>query len=162
MGTREEDQAIDNDPCIHAWFDEATTAVAIYTEAESAIASTIVYANRALCELSGYERDHFVGHSALLLAGARLSPALLATIIPGEGIHALELRVRKLRTDGSAYVVDVSVRPLRDRTGRVTHYLAMQSMVFEAHAGAEPAPPPMASGVFASVSAETDGAAEAR
>jgi hypothetical protein len=65
MGNREEEQAIDSDPCIHAWFDEATTAVAIYTEAESAIASTIVYANRALRNVSTSLRRSVVGFSEL-------------------------------------------------------------------------------------------------
>jgi PAS domain S-box-containing protein len=109
--------------------DRACDAIAVYTAQEWVIASVIVYANRALCELSGYEEEHFVGHSALLLAGARPDVVTLESILPPAGAHELRRRAGKQRPDGSTYLVDVEVTPLTDARGNVTHYLSRQRQV---------------------------------
>ncbi len=110
-------------------FDRASDAIAVYTAATRAFASTIVYANDALSELSGYGKDHFVGHSAVLLAGAAPDARGLSSIVPPAGSDALRETVRKVRTDGTSYDVVVQVDPLRDLDGRITHYVARQRTV---------------------------------
>ncbi len=109
--------------------DVSGDAVAIYTAAERVVASTIVYANDALAKLSGFDLAHFVGHSALLLAGARPDPSAIAAVLPRAGERALLATVRKYRPGGSVYQVEVLVAPLRSDAGVVTHYLSRQRLV---------------------------------
>jgi PAS domain S-box-containing protein len=117
------------DALLRQVLDRADDAIAIYTAADWAIASTLVYANQALLELSGYTDEHFVGHSALLLAGARPDSATIASILPSCGARELRARTRKQRPDGSTYEVDVVVTPLSDKHGRVSHYVSSQRQV---------------------------------
>jgi PAS domain S-box-containing protein len=104
-------------------------AVTVFTADESLLASRIVYANRAQIELSGYSYETLVGHSALLLAGARPD---LDGVEPG----ALETHrrpffasARKHRPDGSTYEVEMYVTSLRDAAGEVTHHVLTQREV---------------------------------
>jgi len=113
-------------PILRQALDGSAEAIAVYTAEDWVIASTIVYANRALCELSGYAEQHFIGHSALLLAGAKPDTSSLDSILPPAGVRELVTRTRKQRPDGSAYRVEVRVTPLRAEDGTVTHYLARQ------------------------------------
>ena len=109
--------------------DISTDAVAIYTAESRVVASTIVYANNALASLSGFDLEHFVGHSALLLAGARPDRASMAAVLPRSGQVALLAIVRKYKPDGAIYQVEVVVAPLRNEAGEVTHYLSRQRQI---------------------------------
>ena len=109
--------------------DVSSDAVAIYTADDRVVASTIVYANDALAKLYGFDLEHFVGHSALLLAGARPDRASIGAVLPRAGEVALVATVRKYRPDGSHYEAEVLVAPLRNEAGVVTHYLSRQRQV---------------------------------
>jgi len=109
--------------------DRADEAIAIYTAEQWVIAATVVYVNRALCELSGYEEGHFVGHSALLLGGAKPDHTTFESILPVAPETEVRRRTTKQRPDGSRYVVEAHVSPLMDRDGNVTHYVLTQKKV---------------------------------
>jgi len=113
---------------MHA-FDRSPTPVAVYTAAPLPITSTVVYVNDSLCALSGYEKDHYMGHAALLLAGARPDDACIAAILPARGHEGVLATVDKRRPDGSAYRVRVDVLALHDDTGHLTHYLATEQLL---------------------------------
>jgi len=118
----------------HQALDGSTEPVAIYTAEPWVIASTIVYVNEAFASLSGFGREYFVGHSALLLAGARPTPTSMDSILPHPGCDELVMRAQKQRPDGSSFDVDVTVSPLRNAVGAVTHYLARYRKVEPTHA----------------------------
>jgi PAS domain S-box-containing protein len=116
-------------PLAREALDTSSEGVAIYTAEPFAIACTIVYANEALAQLTGFPCESLVGHSALLLAGARPDAAAIASVLPPLGHDELEVRARKQKPDGSVYEVDVTVTPIRADGTRVTHYLARQTKV---------------------------------
>jgi diguanylate cyclase (GGDEF)-like protein/PAS domain S-box-containing protein len=84
----------------------------------------VIYANRAFETLSGYPSVELVGRNLRLLQGEdreqdalhRLRDALSR----GEPCRVL---LRNYRKDGSLFWNEMSILPLRDDTGRVTHYI---------------------------------------
>ena len=103
--------------------DALPVAVAVYAAEEGLFASCIVYVNEAFCALSGYERETLVGHSALLLAGARPTESTLRSLLPPV---AHQSTWRKHRPDGSSYESVLQVTPLKDAAGRTTHFVAIE------------------------------------
>ncbi len=106
--------------------DEAFDAVAVFTADESAIASQIVYVNEAHLRLSGYSAEELLGHSSVLLAGAQPDLAHVREIEGSPRGERFEGVTRKYRPDGTAYVVEMRLAPLRDAAGSITHMLLTQ------------------------------------
>lgn len=84
---------------------------------------SVVYVNEAFSKLTGYRPEEVIGRSPALLQGAhsdretheRVRSAML------QGLSAREVLVHYAR-GGQAYWTDVSVTPLRDACGAITHY----------------------------------------
>lgn len=85
--------------------------IAIFILDDEPIGSEIVYVNHAFAEMSGYAREQLVGHSALLLAGARPNREKVAAAMSARKPH--RMRERKIRPDGSSYDVEVRFEVLR-------------------------------------------------
>ncbi len=92
----------------------------------------IVCANEAFERLTGYGEDEVVGRTPRLLQGAASDRAVLARLkrelATGQRFVGETVNYRK---DGTSYRVSWSVDPLRDPTGRVTHFVAVQRDVTE-------------------------------
>jgi diguanylate cyclase (GGDEF)-like protein/PAS domain S-box-containing protein len=84
----------------------------------------LVYANPAFCRLTGYDLGELVGKNLRLLQGAdREQPELAAlrdSLRHSEPTRAL---LRNVRKDGSVYVNDMQIYPLKDGNGQVTHFI---------------------------------------
>lgn len=87
----------------------------------------IVYINPAFTRMTGYTAAEVLGQTPRLLQGAKTNPAMLAelrraleqgTIFTTEGVN--------YRKDGSEYIVDWQITPLRDAAGVIRHYVAFQ------------------------------------
>ncbi|WP_268747109.1 PAS domain S-box protein [Sphingomonas sp. RIT328] len=87
----------------------------------------MLYANPAMQVLSGYADDELIGATPRLLQGADTDRAVLAEIraalvagasFKGEGVN--------YRKDGSRYVVDWTIDPIRDAAGTITAWLSVQ------------------------------------
>jgi PAS domain S-box-containing protein len=79
-------------------------------------------ANRSATELLGYSREELVGRPVLELyadtpKGKATATETLHRFLDGQEIHDQELEAR--RADGSSVWVSLSVRPIRDKEGRV-------------------------------------------
>ena len=121
-----QDPAGDLSPFLRSALDQTFDAIAIFTADDWPIGSRIVYVNPAFVRLSGFSREQLVGHSALLLAGAR--PALkhvrdLGAAGENEVVYAV---TRKARPDGSSYVARLKVASLQNDEGEVTHFILTQ------------------------------------
>jgi PAS domain S-box-containing protein len=121
-----ETAAAELSPFLRAALDQTFDAIAIFTADDWPVGSRIVYVNPAFVRLSGFTHDQLVGHSALLLAGAR--PALshvkdLAAAAENEVFHAV---TRKARPDGSSYLARLKIASLQDDDGEVTHFILTQ------------------------------------
>lgn len=87
----------------------------------------IVYVNPAFTRMTGYSAQEVLGKNPRLMQGPKTDRALLdrlrAAIGRGEIFHAEGINYRK---DGSEFVIDWQISPLRDSAGRVTHFIAFQ------------------------------------
>jgi PAS domain S-box-containing protein len=100
--------------------------MAIFIHDEEPIASRIVYVNDAFVRMTGYTVDELVGHSALLLAGARpkLENIRAAKSAPKNRPYvAIE---RKARRDGSFYDVEIRLEALPVAKGAPMHLVLTQ------------------------------------
>jgi PAS domain S-box-containing protein len=118
-----------------ALLDDAFDAAAIFTAADSPVAAQIVYVNDAHLRLSGYARDELVGHSSVLLAGAKPELEHVREIEQNGRRERFTGVTRKHRPDGTAYVVEVRIRPLHDADGAASHMLLLQREIAVAPPG---------------------------
>lgn len=92
----------------------------------------IVWVNDAFCRASGYSAQESVGRTPSFLKSGRQDPAfyraLWQTILAGDMWRG---EVVERRKDGSLYAVDQTITPIRDDTGSVTHFLAIQNDITE-------------------------------
>jgi PAS domain S-box-containing protein len=107
----------------------ATAADAVMiTDAELAFPGPeIVYANQALCELTGYAVEELVGRSPRLLQGPRTDPAVLASL--RERLAAGQPWTGELvnyRKDGTEYLVRLQLVPMQNPAGQITHWMSTQ------------------------------------
>jgi diguanylate cyclase (GGDEF)-like protein/PAS domain S-box-containing protein len=87
----------------------------------------IVYVNEAFSRLTGYGAGDVVGRGAGVLHGPATDRATLARMRAGlergEPVNEVVLNYTR---DGTPRWMDLSVKPMRDRNGRVSHLLAIE------------------------------------
>ena len=90
----------------------------------------VVYVNPAFCELTGYGPHEVVGESPSILQGPNTDQEVLdrlnRNIAEGELFHGQAINYRK---DGSEFMMDWKIAPIRDQSEEITHYLAIQRKV---------------------------------
>ncbi|MGI4791537.1 MAG: PAS domain S-box protein [Janthinobacterium lividum] len=90
----------------------------------------IVYANPAFLALSGYTEPEVLGRNCRFLQGAETSPQSIREL--RDAIHTQQRSqtlILNYRKDGSAFWNEVTVSPVRDPQGTVTHYIGIQTDV---------------------------------
>jgi diguanylate cyclase (GGDEF)-like protein/PAS domain S-box-containing protein len=84
----------------------------------------VVYANPAFCRLTGYEVGELVGKNLRVLQGDDRDQPELETLRDAlrhfEPARAL---LRNIRKDGTVYVNEMQISPLKDSNGQVTHFI---------------------------------------
>lgn len=92
----------------------------------------IVYVNRAFTRMTGYDTSEVVGRTPRLLQGPETDAATTArlrrSLEAGEPFDGETVNYRK---DGSPFVMQLYVEPIRDAGDRITHFLAVQRDVTE-------------------------------
>jgi len=83
----------------------------------------LVYANPGFFAMTGYSQDELLGKNLRVLQGEDTDPEarqrLREQLARGESCHVV---LRNYRKDGSAFLNEISIVPLRDATGQITHY----------------------------------------
>ncbi|MEO1082614.1 MAG: PAS domain-containing protein [Acidobacteriota bacterium] len=88
---------------------------------------SIVYANPAFSRITGYPRAEIVGRSPRALQGPRSDRAVLDRLRRQlEAGEPFEGETINYRRDGSAFVMQWYIEPLRDGDGLITHFVAIQ------------------------------------
>lgn len=95
---------------------------------------TILYVNKAFTDLTGYTMEDVRGKTPRILQGKRTDPMLL---------QVLKRRLREeehfrgetvnYRKDGSEYIIEWEIAPVKDVDGTVTHWVSVQRDVTERH-----------------------------
>jgi diguanylate cyclase (GGDEF)-like protein/PAS domain S-box-containing protein len=112
--------------------EEASDAVVI-TDAEG----TIQYVNPAFTKMTGYSAEEAIGHNPRRQKPG-MSPAFQQQV--GETVRAGKVfrgEAANRRKDGSAYVEDITVAPVRDAGGAIRRYIAIRRDMTTRHAANE-------------------------
>jgi PAS domain S-box-containing protein len=87
----------------------------------------IVYANAAFSELTGYAPGEVMGKSPSMLQGPNTDQTVLerlnTDIAEGRLFHGQAINYRK---DGSEFMMEWKIAPIRNHKEEITHYLAIQ------------------------------------
>ena len=100
------------------------------TEAEPGY--PIIYVNQAVCDMTGYSHKEFIGQSPAMLQGERSDPEVLKELAEkiekGEIFHGKTYNYRK---DGTEFLMEWKIVPIRGVEGEIANYLAIQREVEE-------------------------------
>jgi len=109
----------------------ALPAVAIpppgITIAGNAPDQPLVYANDAFTDLTGYPVGDVLGRNCRFLQGPGTDPRAISTL--SRALHTgrdVSVVLWNLRSDGSPFLNQVSISPIRDRSNQITHYMGTQ------------------------------------
>jgi len=92
----------------------------------------IVYVNAAIEQMSGFNADELVGRNPRVLQGDdRDQPELKAVRQAISEEKPIQTVLRNYRKDGSQFMDEVSISPVRDPNGTVTHFIGIQRDVTE-------------------------------
>ena len=91
-----------------------------------------IYVNPALCRMTGYTREELLGRSMRLLQGPETDPAVVEQI--RQAINkgqSCEVTLRNYRKGGTVFWNELLISPVVDNTGKITHYIGVQTDVTE-------------------------------
>jgi len=93
---------------------------------------TIIWVNKAFELLSGYTRDEALGQSTRLLKSGQQSPSFFSnmweTILSG---HKWRGELVNRRKDGSLYPEEMTITPVKNAVGEITHFIAIKLDITE-------------------------------
>jgi methyl-accepting chemotaxis protein len=92
-----------------------------------------VYVNAGFTRLSGYAASEIVGRKpGHVLQGKRTDPATVARIRAGlKARQPFREEILNYRRDGSPYWIALSINPVFDADGKLTHYVSIQTDITE-------------------------------
>ena len=92
----------------------------------------IVYVNPAFTRMTGWEPEDLIGQNPRILQGPKTTRKTLdrlrAQLEKGESFQGEDINYRK---DGTPFHIDWYIEPLRDRTGQISYWVAVQRDVTE-------------------------------
>ncbi|MGD8366008.1 MAG: PAS domain-containing protein [Desulfobacterales bacterium] len=87
----------------------------------------IVYVNPAFCQLTGYGPHEVIGKSPRMLQGPQTDVEVIRrleeNLAAGRLFHGQAINYRK---DGSEFMMEWKIAPIRDDRGEISHYIAIQ------------------------------------
>ncbi|SFP63136.1 PAS domain-containing protein [Tranquillimonas alkanivorans] len=104
--------------------------IVLITEADSLDSPEgprIVYVNDAFERITGYTREQALGQTPRMLQGPCTQRAELDRLRAAlEKAEPVSVELINYRADGEEYWLEISVSPVRDERGRLTHFVAVQ------------------------------------
>ena len=92
----------------------------------------LVYVNDGFLRLTGYDREEVLGRNCRFLQGDQADPNTVAAIRDAiRNGREIEVELKNCRKDGTVFWNRLSLTPLRDFSGKVTHYVGVQTDVTE-------------------------------
>jgi PAS domain S-box-containing protein len=107
--------------------DAASDVIIVTTPDLTPPGPTIIYVNPAFTRLTGYSAEEAIGQSPRMLQGAETRRATLDAIRTAlsEGRTAHE-KILNFAKGGAPYWLDMRIEPLRDASGAITHFVAIE------------------------------------
>ena len=88
----------------------------------------IIYCNPAFAAITGYSTEETLGHNCRFLQGPDTDPLAVeeirAAVREGRTGQAV---LKNYRKDGTAFWNEISISPVRDRFGTITHFVGIQT-----------------------------------
>jgi two-component system, NtrC family, sensor kinase len=92
----------------------------------------IVYCNPAFEKITGYQRQEILGKNSRFLQGIDTDPAALEIIRKAlQNESECQVILKNYRKDGVAFWNALSISPVRDCTGKLTHFIGIQRDITE-------------------------------
>ena len=92
----------------------------------------LVYVNDEFCALTGYDRDAVLGRNCRFLQGEATEPAVVDEIRTALAVAApVSVTISNYRADGTPFWNELTITPVSDADGTVTHFLGFQRDVTE-------------------------------
>jgi nitrogen fixation negative regulator NifL len=117
-------------PCLFVQAVEQSPLPTSITDAKA----NILYANPAFCQVTGYSAEEVVGRNQSLLSDQRtprhVYEELWDTLMSRQVWRG---HLVNRRRDGTPYLADLTIAPVRDAQGKTTHYLGIQRDVTDWH-----------------------------
>lgn len=90
----------------------------------------IIYANRAMREMTGYDAEELYGRNPRFLQADDRDQSAVDNIRAAikQAVPVSET-LRNYRKDGSRFISEVIISPIRDKTDKVTHFVGVQNDV---------------------------------
>jgi len=110
-------------------FDNHVDPVVI-TDANIARGVKIIYVNNAFCRETGYKKDEVIGKSPKILQGEKSDRETLRRLKRNlkDGVNFVG-QTTNYRKDGSEYIVQWSVAPLKDKKGTTVAFISLQKIL---------------------------------
>lgn len=92
----------------------------------------IIYVNKALCQMTGHSAEEVIGKSTKVFQGlgtSNKSYNMLIRTIRKNG--SFQGEIKNFRKDGTPYWLDISIVPVKDDKGKLTHFAAIQRDITE-------------------------------
>ncbi|MEG3911529.1 PAS domain S-box protein [Microcoleus sp. w2-18bC1] len=98
----------------------------------------IIYCNPAFESMTGYRRQEIIGKNGRLLHGSDTDPAAVEIIRQAlQAESECKVILKNYRKDGTAFWNCFSISPVRDRTGKLTHFIGVQRDITHSKQAAE-------------------------
>lgn len=90
----------------------------------------LIYANESFEEITGYDRSHIMGQNCRFLQGPDTAESSVAALRRGiENAQPVSTEILNYRKDGDPFWNEVTIAPVRNDEGEVTHFVGFQNDV---------------------------------
>jgi PAS domain S-box-containing protein len=110
----------------------AATSNGITITDASRLGNPIIYCNPAFERMTGYSQKEILGHNCRFLQGSDTDPAVRVQIRQSiRQEKECRVTIKNYRKDGSFFWNELTISPVKDAKGKLTHFIGVQSDVTE-------------------------------
>lgn len=90
----------------------------------------LIYANAAFKKMTGYSSEEIIGKNCRFLQGDKRDMAAVKKIrLAFEEKKSITVVIKNYRKDGSLFYNELHLAPIKSKSGKVTHYVGVQTDV---------------------------------